>query len=85
MMKIEVVQNILEANESIAAQNQWLLDKHKVFAVNIMSSPGAGKTTLVLQTIANLKNKLRIGVIEGDVASTVDAEKVKTMPLRWSR
>jgi len=77
MKKIEVVQNILEANEFIAAQNQRLLDKHKIFAINIMSSPGAGKTSLILQTIARLKDKLRIGVIEGDVASTLDAEKVK--------
>jgi hydrogenase nickel incorporation protein HypB len=78
MKKIEVVQNILEANETIAARNQQLLDKHKVFTVNIMSAPGAGKTSLILQTIARLKNKLNIGVIEGDVASTLDAEKVKS-------
>jgi len=77
MRKIEVIQNILEANESIASQNQCLLDKHKVFAINIMSSPGAGKTSLILQTIAKLKNKLRIAVVEGDVASTLDAERVK--------
>lgn len=77
MRKIELVQNILEANESIAAQNKRLLDEHGVFAINIMSSPGAGKTSLILQTMARLKSKLRIGVIEGDVASTLDAEKVK--------
>jgi len=77
MKRIEVVQNILEANESIAAKNQRLLDKHRVFAINLMSAPGAGKTSLILQTIAKLKDKLKIGVIEGDVASTLDAEKVK--------
>lgn len=77
MKKIEIVQNILEANESIASQNQRLLDEYKVFAINIMSSPGAGKTSLILQTIARLKDKLRIGVVEGDFASTVDADKVK--------
>ena len=77
MTKIEIIQNIMEANDSIAAQNQRLLDEHGVFAINIMSSPGAGKTSIILQTIAKLKNKLRIGVIEGDVASTLDAEKVK--------
>lgn len=81
MRKIEVIQNILEANEAIAAQNQRLLDEHKVFAVNIMSSPGAGKTSLILQTIAKLKNKLRIAVVEGDVASTLDAERVKNEAL----
>lgn len=78
MKRIEVVQNILEANESIAARNQELLDKAETFAINIMSSPGAGKTSLILQTIARLKDKLRIAVIEGDVASTLDAEKVKS-------
>ncbi len=78
MKKIEVVQNILEANETIASRNRQLLNKHKVFCINIMSSPGAGKTSLILQTMTMLKGKLNIGVIEGDVASTVDAEKVQS-------
>jgi hydrogenase nickel incorporation protein HypB len=78
MKKIEVIKNILEANETIANRNQQLLDKHKVFAINIMSAPGAGKTSLILQTMTMLKDKLNIGVIEGDVASTVDAEKVQS-------
>jgi hydrogenase nickel incorporation protein HypB len=77
MKKIEVIQNILEANETIASRNQQLLDKHKVFALNIMSAPGAGKTSLILQTLARLKSRVNIAVIEGDVASTVDAEKVQ--------
>jgi hydrogenase nickel incorporation protein HypB len=78
MKRIEVIQNIMEANEIIAGRNQQLLDSHNVFAVNIMSSPGGGKTSLILQTMARLKGRLNIGVIEGDVASTVDAEKVQT-------
>jgi hydrogenase nickel incorporation protein HypB len=78
MKKIEVIQNILEANETIASRNQQLLDRHKVFAINIMSSPGAGKTSLILQTLARLKGRLNTAVIEGDVASTVDAEKVQS-------
>jgi hydrogenase nickel incorporation protein HypB len=78
MKKVEVIQNILEANETIASRNQQLLDKHKVFAINIMSSPGAGKTSLILQTLARLKGRLNTAVIEGDVASTVDAEKVQS-------
>jgi hydrogenase nickel incorporation protein HypB len=77
MKKIEVIQNILEANETIAIRNQQLLDKHKVFTLNIMSAPGAGKTSLILQTLAKLKSRLNIAVIEGDVASTVGAEKVQ--------
>jgi hydrogenase nickel incorporation protein HypB len=78
MKKIEVIQNILEANETIANRNQQLLDKYKVFAINIMSSPGAGKTSLILQTLARLKSRLKVAVIEGDVASTIDAEKVQS-------
>jgi hydrogenase nickel incorporation protein HypB len=78
MKKIEVIQNVLEANETIASRNQQLLDEHKVFAINIMSAPGAGKTSLILQTLTRLKGRLNIAVIEGDVASTVDAEKVQS-------
>jgi len=78
MKKIEVIQNVLEANDQIASRNRQLLDKHKVFVINIMSAPGAGKTSLVLQTLTRLKGKLNIAVIEGDVASTVDAEKVQS-------
>ena len=78
MKKIDVIQNILEANETIASRNQQLLDKQKVFALNIMSAPGAGKTSVILQTLSRLKNRLNIAVIEGDVASTVDAEKVQS-------
>jgi len=77
MKKIEIIENILEANETIASRNQQLLDKHRVFAINIMSAPGAGKTSLILQTLTRLKGKLNIAIIEGDVASTVDAEKVQ--------
>ena len=77
MKKIEVIQNILEANESIATRNQQLLDEHHVFAINIMAAPGAGKTSFILRTAARLKNQLNVAVIEGDVASTVDAEKVQ--------
>jgi len=77
MKRIEVIQNVLEANDTIASRNRQLLDRHKVFVINIMSAPGAGKTSLILQTLTGLKGKLDIAVIEGDVASTVDAEKVQ--------
>ena len=75
-MEIKVLKNILGANDQIAAKNRELLDVHKVFAVNIMASPGAGKTSVVLQTIKALKSKVKIGVIEGDIASSIDAETV---------
>jgi hydrogenase nickel incorporation protein HypB len=75
-MEIKILKNILGANDQIAAKNRELMAKHEVFAVNIMASPGAGKTSVVLQTIRALKNKTRIGVIEGDIASSIDAETV---------
>jgi len=75
-MEIKVVKDILSANEQLAEKNRRLLDSNKVFAVNLMSSPGAGKTSLILQTIKKLKGKARVGVIEGDVSSSLDAETV---------
>jgi len=73
-MEIKVLKDILGANEQIAERNRRLLDSNNVFAVNLMSSPGAGKTSLILETIKRLKGKTKIGVIEGDVSSTLDAE-----------
>ena len=73
-MEIKVLKDILGANEQIAQKNRELLDKSGVFAVNVMSSPGAGKTSLILETIKRPKAETRIGVIEGDVSSSIDAE-----------
>jgi len=75
-MKVKVLQNILDANEQMANRNRQMLDKEGVLAINIMSSPGAGKTSLILQTIARLKDRVRIAVIEGDIASTIDADRI---------
>ncbi len=75
-MKVKVLKDILGANEQIAERNRQLLDGKGIFAVNLMSSPGAGKTSLILETIKRLKGKTKIGVIEGDVSSSVDAERV---------
>jgi len=75
-MEIKVLKDILGANEQIAERNRKLLDSNNVLAVNLMSSPGAGKTSLILQTIKTLKGKTRIGVIEGDVSSSLDAEVI---------
>lgn len=71
---IPVVEKILSANDRLAAENRRRLDQAGVTAFNIMSSPGAGKTTLLLATIRALGGRRRIGVIEGDVASRVDAD-----------
>jgi hydrogenase nickel incorporation protein HypB len=75
-MEIKVLKDILGANEQIAERNRQFLDSHKVFAINIMSSPGAGKTSLILETIRILKGKIKVAVIEGDVASSVDADAI---------
>ena len=75
-MKVTVLQDIMSANDKIAARNQDLLNKNNVLAVNVMSSPGAGKTSLILETIKRLKEKVRISVIEADIASTMDADRI---------
>lgn len=75
-MEIKVLKDILSANDQIAHRNRQLLDRLGIFVVNIMSSPGAGKTSLILETIKSLRDKFGIGVIEGDIASNWDAEIV---------
>ena len=75
-MEIKVLRDILSANDAIASRNQSRLDKYNILAINVMSSPGAGKTSLILRTIEKLKEQAKIAVIEGDVASTIDADKV---------
>ena len=60
-MEIKVLKDILDANVQMAERNQKLLDNHDVFAVNLMASPGTGKTKLVLQTIRKLEGKTRVG------------------------
>jgi hydrogenase nickel incorporation protein HypB len=75
-MKIPVVKQILEANDRIADQNRAIFDEKGLLVINLMSSPGAGKTTLLEKTIDGLKDTLRIGVIEGDIQSTHDAERI---------
>ena len=75
-MEIKVLRDVLSANDGIARRNQNRLDKHGILTINLMSSPGAGKTSLIMQTIGKLKGKTRIAVIEGDIASTIDADKV---------
>jgi hydrogenase nickel incorporation protein HypB len=72
---VPVVENILSANDKIAAENRARLDSAGVYAVNLMASPGAGKTSLILATLEALRGRLGLGVIEGDLASSIDADK----------
>jgi len=76
---ITVGEKILGANEDKAKENKKLLDSYGILTINIMSSPGAGKTTLLMSTIKAIGKKTRIAVIEGDVASSVDAEKINAL------
>ncbi|MFZ0450089.1 MAG: hydrogenase nickel incorporation protein HypB [Desulfatiglandaceae bacterium] len=80
-MKISVVKNILEANDRIAQQNRALFDEKGVTVMNLMSSPGAGKTSLLEKTISALKEDLTLGVIEGDIQSSKDAERIARMDI----
>jgi hydrogenase nickel incorporation protein HypB len=73
---IEIKEEILSDNEAVAKRLRDRLTKEKTFLLNLMSSPGAGKTNLILKTIEKLRNDLQIGVIEADIDSIVDAEKV---------
>ena len=75
-MKVKVVTNILEANDRIAAENKKIFDEADVYVINIMSGPGAGKTSLLERTIRGLDGAVKIGVIEGDIAGTDDAERI---------
>jgi len=75
-MEIKVVRNILEANEVIASQSRTIFAEKGIYVLNLMGSPGAGKTTLLEQTVEHLKDKNRIAVIEGDIATSRDAERI---------
>ena len=80
-MKVTVVKNVLDANNRIAEENRKLFDQHEMFVINLMSSPGAGKTSLVEQTITALRDRYRIAVIEGDVQDTYDADRIAKLDI----
>lgn len=78
-MKVKVVTQILEANDRIAEENRKIFDKSGVYVINIMSAPGAGKTSLLEKTIKEISGKTKIGVIEGDIAGSDDAKRIKNL------
>ena len=82
-MQLKVLKDIMAANTATAEANRARLDANGILGVNIMASPGSGKTTFILGTIDSLGQDARVGVIEGDLASSVDAEKVaqKNVPV----
>lgn len=78
--RIPIVEQILNANDQLAAENRARLDQAGVYAINIMASPGAGKTSLIMKTIEALSGKLRLAVVEGDTAPvTIDADKINAL------
>ncbi len=78
-MKVKVVSRILEANDRLAEDNKRLFKEKGIYVINMMSAPGAGKTTLIVETIKRLKDHISIGVIEGDIVGTEDAEKIGSL------
>lgn len=76
--KKSIGKKILSANEEYALKNSRLLTKQKKLCLNMISSPGSGKTTILTRTISELKDKINIGVIEGDIQTDLDAEKIRT-------
>ncbi len=78
-VRVSVVEDILSANDQLAAANRARLDQAGVFGLNLMASPGAGKTSLIERTIAGLRAELRIGGVDGDLATTLDADRVAAL------
>ena len=77
MQKVDVGRKILSANEEYALKNARFLAEKKKLCLNMISSPGSGKTTLLCKTIEMLRGQLRIGVIEGDIQTDIDAERIR--------
>ena len=72
---IPIVENILNANDRLAQENQARIESAGVFSINVIASPGAGKTSLIEKTLPLLKGKLRIATIDGDIATSIDADR----------
>jgi hydrogenase nickel incorporation protein HypB len=78
--RVQVVENILNANDQVAQLNRQALDNAGAFSINLMASPGAGKTSFILKTIQALRTDVKIGVVEGDTAPvTIDADKINAV------
>jgi len=73
--RVPVVEKIMSANDRIASQNRAKLDNARIFSMNLMASPGGGKTSLIELTIKNLAERLRLAVIDGDIATSIDADR----------
>jgi hydrogenase nickel incorporation protein HypB len=79
---IDIKEEILSDNKGLADRLRQKLSQEKVFMLNLMGSPGAGKTSLILNTVASLRDRYRIAVVEADIESLVDSEKVAALGIR---
>jgi hydrogenase nickel incorporation protein HypB len=73
--RVPVVENIMNANDQLAEENRSRLEAADVFAINLMASPGAGKTSLIEHTVKGLSGQLRLAVVDGDIATSIDADR----------
>src|SRR5664279_3491234 len=74
--RVQVLERIFDENDRLAASNRADLAEHGVCAINLMSSPGAGKTTLLVETLRRLQGSLRVAIIEGDIETSLDADRL---------
>jgi hydrogenase nickel incorporation protein HypB len=79
MHRIEVGSNILQANDDIAVENKKIFRRNGTFVINVMSAPGAGKTSVLEETVKRLKTIYNIGVIEGDLHTTIDSDRISAL------
>ena len=78
-VQVPVVEQIMSANDQLAVANRARLDAAGVFAINMMASPGAGKTSLITRTVQALGQEFRIGAVDGDIATTLDADRIAAL------
>jgi hydrogenase nickel incorporation protein HypB len=78
-VRVPVVEQIMSANDRLAEANRARLDEARVFGLNVMASPGAGKTSLITRTVEALRGELRIGAVDGDIATTIDADRIAAL------
>lgn len=76
-MEIKIMKEIMEGNDILADENREFFQRNNITAINVMASPGAGKTSLIMRVIETFKDKVPVSVIEGDIASSIDAEKIE--------
>jgi len=81
MVKLRIVKDLLAANNEVAAENRKLFHEKNIIVVNLMSSPGSGKTSVIERTVQNFDRELAIGVIEGDIEGVADAERLEKLSI----